>query len=60
MHCMLFGRFGGLKEKEGKREREERQKKKGCHIRADPVMQIAQKSLPVLAAWMLGLHLFDM
>lgn len=45
VRCTWFGRFNRLEEEEKERKVE----KKVCHIRADPVMQIVQKSLPVLA-----------
>jgi len=48
MLCMRFARLKKLK-KDGK-GKGIKAEKKGCHIRTDRMMQIAQKSLPVLAA----------
>ena len=39
-------------------EKEERRKRRDVNIRVDPIMQIAQKSLPVLAAEVLKWCLF--
>lgn len=46
MRCMQLRWFDRLKIKGKESEAE----KKGCHIRVDPVMQIARISLPVLVA----------